>query len=900
MTKDNVRKALEESAVKHYSLDETTEIIIRRAYRTFGILVLIGQPVSILKFVERDGHRQLCIDDRLPFGLGVLQEIFSDDIVTRQFHEKQKEFTIPIFDKSALPRNFKGEITLPFLEDHHIGSGGFGNVYKIKIPSSYHRYSVSSEWFVRKEFRPESTQNDFERELQNLSMLRLLRHPNIVELLGVYTHDGMHNFLFPLASEGTLAELFRSERSPHFQSSEEYFIALAGLGSAVCAMHDYSSESLRAIGCHHDLKPSNVLVDKSDFILADFGLSRLKELPQTSATLSKDARGDYLAPECEDLEADCEKQLIHRSSDIWSFGCIIAELLTYMIQGPTGVKAFEEKRVYNVRGLVLWRFHCGPEKPSRAVTDWMAMIKSKSQGPQHRLALLVEDMLAIRPEQRPRARVVKERLCALALEATSQPIDHLYDAVSCRSRSIQVFAEQNKFACWKWAYGIAAAEHAPVLDISDRGYEWKSYESFQSALYHLRQLHSTLKLIDSDYQISKSLLPLQLQRIGDHLFGILPQSLQDQATVLWEHSLLETADNRLLEQVSNGLIVGDSGTRVSALAAIKQMRHLVQKRSNHGATLFLDPKCLQDWEHVECFSSKIDLPDESRTISVLVERKKVDVNDIDDRVAGELLDCLEGVANIVNCAEDRKVLRVLHCRGVYFDDKANAFGMVYDFPELSTPMTELRATTLTAALDRKSGSQEMPFLGERFRLAHALAASLFRFHSIGWLHKSIASKAIMFFSHPGLPRSEQMQNWYLRGFLHSRLNEENFPTSGLTIDSELMDYQHPDYLTGLRLGKWRYQPRFDYYSLGIVLLEIGLWTSLEAMLGRWKGSPEEMRGKLLDSIVPKLGPRAGALYRDAVTTCLTGRFAEAEGGDFAAIRLSFKALVVDRIAQCKA
>ena len=146
MTKDHVRKALEESAMKHYSLDETTEIIIKRAYRIFGILILIGQPVSILKFIENDGHRQLCIDDRLPFDLGVLQEIFSDDIAARQFNEKQKEFTIPIFDKSALPRNFKGGTTLPFLEDHHIGSGGFGNVYKIKIPSSHHRYGVSSEW----------------------------------------------------------------------------------------------------------------------------------------------------------------------------------------------------------------------------------------------------------------------------------------------------------------------------------------------------------------------------------------------------------------------------------------------------------------------------------------------------------------------------------------------------------------------------------------------------------------------------------------------------------------------------------------------------------------------------------------------------------------------------------
>lgn len=730
-------------------------------------------------------------------------------------------------------------------------------------------------------------------------MLRLLRHPNIVELLGVYTHNGMHNFLFPLASEGNLANLLQSERSPHFPSNEDYFVALAGLGSAVCAMHDYSSETIQAIGCHHDLKPSNVLVDKSDFILADFGLSRLKESPQTSATLSKDARGDYLAPECEDLEADCEKHIIHRSSDIWSFGCILAELMTYMIQGPSGVKDFEEKRVYNVRGLVLWRFHCGPGKPSKAVADSMETIKSKCQGPEHRLALLVEEMLSIIPENRPRARVVRERLCVLALEATCQPIDHLYDVVSHKSRSIQVFAERNKFACWKRAYGLAAAEHALALNHPDNPFEWKSYESFQSVLYHLRSLHSTLKLIDSNYQISKSLLPIQLQRIGDHLFETLPQNLQDQARVLWEHSLLETTDPGLLEQFSNELAVGDPGTRVAALAAIKKMRLLVQKRSNQGGTLFIDPECLRDRENVECFSSKIELQDERRTTSVLVERKRVDVNEQQQLQARVLLDGVEEIANLVNCAEDRNVLRVLHCRGVYFDETANAFGIVYDFPELSVPMTELRATTLAAVLDRKPGIQEPPLLGERFRLAHSLAVSLFRFHSIGWLHKSIASKAIMFFSHQRLPLSEQMQNWYLRGFLHSRLNDKLAISMGWTPDPELLEYQHPDYLRGLNNASARYQPRFDYYSLGIVLLEIGLWMSLKKMTGKWEGSPEELRKKLLDK-VPLLGARAGALYRDAVTACLTGRFAEVEGEDFAAIRLSFKALVVDQIAQCKA
>lgn len=146
MTKENVQKALEDSAMKRYNIDETTKTIIRRAYKIFGILILISQPESILIFIKDDGHRQSCIDDKLPFSLDALQEMFSDDILTRQFNEKQKEFTIPIFDRSTLPRDFKGETTLPFVEDHHIGSGGFGNVHKIRITPSHQLYDLSTEW----------------------------------------------------------------------------------------------------------------------------------------------------------------------------------------------------------------------------------------------------------------------------------------------------------------------------------------------------------------------------------------------------------------------------------------------------------------------------------------------------------------------------------------------------------------------------------------------------------------------------------------------------------------------------------------------------------------------------------------------------------------------------------
>ena len=149
MSRENVQKVLEDSTIERHSIDETTKTITKRAVRIFSILVLIGQPECILTFIKADGHRQLCIDDRLPFNLDILRDNFPDDIMARRFHEKQKEFIVPIFDRSALPRDFNGDTILPFLEDHPIGSGGFGNVFKIKISPSHHCYGRSSNWVWR-------------------------------------------------------------------------------------------------------------------------------------------------------------------------------------------------------------------------------------------------------------------------------------------------------------------------------------------------------------------------------------------------------------------------------------------------------------------------------------------------------------------------------------------------------------------------------------------------------------------------------------------------------------------------------------------------------------------------------------------------------------------------------
>lgn len=92
-----------------------------------------------------------------------------------------------------------------------------------------------------------------------------------------------------------------------------------------------------------------------------------------------------------------------------------------------------------------------------------------------------------------------------------------------------------------------------------------------------------------------------------------------------------------------------------------------------------------------------------------------------------------------------------------------------------------------------------------------------------------------------------MNKPYFLGYLNSRPNEASAFTQHIE-DPKEKDYQHPEYLGGR--GKVRYQSRFDYYSLGLLLLELGVEN-----VSTSKGNPEQLRKNLRIDKVPRLGQK---------------------------------------------
>lgn len=187
-----------------------------------------------------------------------------------------------------------------------------------------------------------------------------------------------------------------------------FTFALSGLASALEHTHELHLTAEKdgldfdSIGYHYDVRPSNILVDKHRFVLADFGLGTLKSCEEESATLWKGGAGDYFAPEC--MDASFQPQRVGRGVDVWAFGCLIAEVVTFMERGSNGV-------FYDPSGQL-----------KHSVRHWLEELGTTSRPSTTALLQIALDALEPDPNKRPRMPKLRQSLVAQSLIC-------LYDAL---------------------------------------------------------------------------------------------------------------------------------------------------------------------------------------------------------------------------------------------------------------------------------------------------------------------------------------------------------------------------------------------------------------------------------------------------------------------------------------
>jgi len=263
-----------------------------------------------------------------------------------------------------------------------IGEGTYGVVYKARDRTTGKIIALKK---IRLEHEDEGVPSTAIREI---SLLKELQHPNIVSL-----HDVVHNdFKLYLVFEyldQDLKKYMDSVAKVQTNLVKSYMYQLIK-GIEWCHAH-------RVL--HRDLKPQNLLIDRNGWLkLADFGLARAFGVPVRQYTHEVVTLW-YRAPEIL-LGSTCYSTPV----DIWSIGCIFAEMLTKRPLFPGDSEIDELFRVFRTLGTPNESTWPGvsqfPDyKPS--FPDWPAQPIKKAVQTNDNLAIdLLSKMLIYEPGKR--------------------------------------------------------------------------------------------------------------------------------------------------------------------------------------------------------------------------------------------------------------------------------------------------------------------------------------------------------------------------------------------------------------------------------------------------------------------------------------------------------------------
>ncbi|CAI8036133.1 Cyclin-dependent kinase 2 [Geodia barretti] len=186
-----------------------------------------------------------------------------------------------------------------------IGEGTYGVVYKAKVKGSGRTVALKK---IRLDTECEGVPSTAIREI---SLLRELDHPNIVNLMEVLHCDRKLYLVFEYLDYDLKKFM---DRTPNIEPEHvKAYIYQVLDGIAFCHSH-------RVL--HRDLKPQNLLINTTGVVkLADFGLARAFGVPVRTYTHEVVTLW-YRSP-----ELLFGSQYYNTPVDIWSIGCIFAEML---------------------------------------------------------------------------------------------------------------------------------------------------------------------------------------------------------------------------------------------------------------------------------------------------------------------------------------------------------------------------------------------------------------------------------------------------------------------------------------------------------------------------------------------------------------------------------------------
>ncbi|RPB25299.1 Pkinase-domain-containing protein [Terfezia boudieri ATCC MYA-4762] len=207
-----------------------------------------------------------------------------------------------------------------------VGNGSFGVVFQTKLSPG------GEDAAIKRVLQDKRFKN---RELQ---IMRIVRHPNIVELKAYYYSNGERKdeVYLNLVLEFVPETVYRASR--YFNKMKttmpilEVKLYIYQLFRSLAYIH---SQGI----CHRDIKPQNLLLDPSTGILklCDFGSAKI--LVENEPNVSYICSRYYRAPELIFGATNYTPKI-----DVWSTGCVMAELMLGqpLFPGESGIDQLVE------------------------------------------------------------------------------------------------------------------------------------------------------------------------------------------------------------------------------------------------------------------------------------------------------------------------------------------------------------------------------------------------------------------------------------------------------------------------------------------------------------------------------------------------------------------------------
>ncbi|MBD0740702.1 serine/threonine-protein kinase [Streptomyces sp. CBMA152] len=248
-----------------------------------------------------------------------------------------------------------------------LGSGGMGEVYEAMDTALGRRVALK---MIRSDLAGPEVRDRFDREARALARIA---HPNTVIVHDVGLHGEAPFLVMELLEGVDLRTLMNEEsRLPHALVRAIAGGVCAGLG----AVHDAGI-------LHRDVKPGNVhLTLTGRVVLQDFGIAHLLDTSRQTVTGEMVGTPSYMAPEAVVGETP------RAHSDLYALGVCVYEMLS-------GVQPYSGESVVEVIYKVLQE----PPPPLKGIS-----------GIPDDLAVLVADLMAKDPAERPTAAQTLERL----------------------------------------------------------------------------------------------------------------------------------------------------------------------------------------------------------------------------------------------------------------------------------------------------------------------------------------------------------------------------------------------------------------------------------------------------------------------------------------------------------